>query len=325
MESGERIFIVNPKSGKGKGLEYEKWIKEWFRTYGVDPLVILTSKEGENSPFELGKKAAKRRVAAVGIVGGDGTANLFVNGMMASNVCPEEFPPIGLFPVGVGNNLARNNGIPHGFEEQMEIIIHGRTVLVDVGLLTTEKEKKYFLNVVSFGFDAEVTEKAKIQKEKYFFVPKTLSYGLTALQEILRGLPSYQIKVQGRGFTFDSRMSLVAALIGPTYGAIFRIAPEADSTDGLFDVCMIDKIESTLSGKKRAATILIQATQGKHLGQPEVCLYRTPFLEVSSSQSLPCEMDGEILSTGKNYSISILPKALKILVPEAYAPEYQSA
>jgi len=336
MERKECVFIVNPKSGEGKGSEYGKRIKDWCDEYGINSLVIPTSKEGENTAFELGKKAAKERARTIGIVGGDGTIYLFINGMMASNVPPEQFPAIGLIPAGIGNNFAKNNGIPQEFEEQMKVIRHGRTILVDAGALTVEGIKKYFLNVVSFGFDAEITRKAKIEKEKYFFIPKVLTYGLTAFREILRGLPFYQLRVQGLGFDFDAEMSLAAVLIGPTYGAIFHIAPGADSADGLFDVCLIDKIDSNLRGKKRAAEILLRATKGKHIGQPEVCLYRTPFLKVSSLQPIPCEIDGEILPAERQYEISILPKTLKVLTPaalaavqeplvvKANAPEYQS-
>jgi len=335
MKSNEFLFVVNPQAGKGRGLAYKKRIEKTFMDWGVGASVTVS--DGPDSVLSLGERAAQEGIHTLVGVGGDGTNNLLVSGMMASGVPQEALPRLGLIQTGTGNNFAKNIGIPVGFNDALNVIRNGQTRSVDIGLVTAGNMKKYFLNVVSFGFDAEVTEKARIQKEKYFFIPKALTYGLTALREISRGLPSYQLKLQGLGFSFDARMSLAAALIGPTYGAIFHIAPGADSSDGLFDVCLINKIDNNLRGRKRAAMILLRATKGKHIGQPEVCLYRTPFLMVSSPEPLPCEIDGEVLPAGKQYSVSILPRALKVLVPTALvvvqdplmattnALEYQSA
>lgn len=336
MERGGIVFVVNYQSGRGKGSEYEGGIKEWCRARGFDPLVIPTSKDGPNSAFALGKRAAEAGVAKFVAFGGDGTFSLAVSGMMASGVAPEKFPTLGFIQGGIGNNFAKNIGIPKGFEEEMRVIFHGKTALVDVGVLTIKKKEKYFLNVVSFGFDAEITEAAKGLKEKCFFIPKSLTYGLTAVWEIFQGLPYYRVKLTGQGFDFDIEASLVAVLNGPTYGAIFKIAPGADLSDGLFDVYLIDKISNDTKGKKRAVKILLCATKGTHIGLPEVSFYRTPFLTVSSPRPLPCEADGEVLPAEKKYEISILPRTLKVLVSppvlaaqrslvsKVEAPEFQS-
>ena len=337
MKSNEFLFVVNPQAGKGRGLTYKRRIEKTFMDEGIEVSVVVS--DGPDSVFSLGERAAQEGIHTLVGVGGDGTNNLLVSGMMSSGVPQETLPRLGLIQTGTGNNFAKNIGIPAGFNDALNVIRNGQTRSVDIGLMTAGNMRKYFLNVVSFGFDAEVTEKAKIQKEKYFFIPipKALTYGLTAFREISRGLPFYQLKLQGLGFSFDAEMSLAAALIGPTYGAIFHIAPGADPSDGLFDVCLIDKIDNSLWGKKRAAMILFRAAKGTHIGQPEVCLYRTPFLMVSSPEPLPCEIDGEVLPAGKQYSVSTLPKALKVLVPTALvvvqnplmaitkALEYQSA
>lgn len=310
MENGKFVFIVNLQSGRGKGLEYGKGIKEWFRSRGVDPVVSYTSKDGPDSAFALGKKAAKDEVDKVVVVGGDGTENLVVNGLMASGFPLERLPTLGFIQAGVGNNFAKNVGVPRGFERAMKVVMGGKTVLVDMGVLTTKSEKKYFLNVVSFGFDALIAEMAKDFKEKYWFIPRDMTYLLVAGKKILSGFPYYQFKLTGQGFDFETEASLLAVLNGSTYGAIFEIAPGANLSDGLFDVCLIDKIS-----EMRAVEILFRATKGKHVQLPEVKLFRVSSLTVSSSEALPCEVDGEVLPAEKRYEISILPKALKVLVP----------
>jgi len=237
------------------------------------------------------------------------------SGMMASNVPLKQLPALGFIQAGTGNDFAKNLGIPKNPIEALEVIENGHATKVDFGKLILSGEEKYFLNVISFGFDALVTERAKNLKENHSLLPRSLTYGLTALREIFRGMPFYRMNLQGLGFEFDTELSLVALLNGPTYGAIFQIAPGADLFDGSFNLCFIDKMNNDLRGKKRAVEILLRATQGKHVGEPEVSSYRTPFLTISSPEPLPYEIDGETSPAEKEYKIEVIPAGLKVLVP----------
>lgn len=308
------VFIVNPQSGRGKGLEYSKGIEEWFRLRGTDPVIAFTTKDGPDSAFALGKRAAESGVGTLVVVAGDGTKHLVVNGMMASGVSLKKLPTLGFIQAGVGNDFAKNVGTPEGFDEAMKVIVDGKTALVDLGILTTKNEKRYFLNVVSFGFDAVVTEMAKGLKEKYRLIPRAATYGLAAVKKIILGFQSYPVKIAGQGFEVETEAILLAVMNGPIYGAIFRIAPAAVMSDGLFDVCLVDKISNDILGKMRAVEILARATKGKHVKLPEVKFFRVSSLTVSSQEALPCEADGEVLPAEKRYEISILPKTLKVLV-----------
>ncbi|MDD2696696.1 MAG: diacylglycerol kinase family lipid kinase [Candidatus Pacebacteria bacterium] len=332
MENQGLMFAVNPEAGKGKGLVYGKRIEMMFREWGVEASVVYTSREGPDSAFALGKRAALDGVHTLVGVGGDGTKNLLVNGMMLSGAPVETLPRLGFIQAGTGNNFAKNIGIPSGFEDALQVIRNGQTSSVDIGLLTAKNRKKYFLNVVSFGFDALVVEMTKKFKEKYGFLPKDLIYLLNASQKIFLGFPSYRLSLSGPGFSFETEACLLAVLNGVTYGAIFKIAPEADLSDGLFDVCLINK-----AGKAKALEILFRATKGKHVGLPQVRCLKTASLTVSSSDLLPCEVDGEVMPIEKEYQVSILPRALKVLIPpqligvqtplvaKTKAPEFQTA
>jgi len=328
MESNGFMFAVNPEAGKGRGLVYGKKIEQMFG----DASVVYTSRDGPDSAFNLGRRAALDGIHTIVGVGGDGTKNLLVNGMMLSGVALETLPRLGFIQAGTGNNFAKNLGIPAGFDEALQVISKGQTSSVDIGLLETKSVKKYFLNVVSFGFDALVVEMTKVFREKYGFVPKNLTYLLNASQKIFLGFPSYRFNLSGPGFGFETEACLLAVLNGESYGAIFQIAPGADLCDGLFDVCLIDRVN-----KVKALEILLRATKGKHVGLPQVKCLKTGSLIVSSPDLLPCEVDGEVVPKEKEYRISILPRALKVLIPPTLvgvqtplvvkrkAPEFQTA
>ena len=332
MERNGFMFAVNPQAGKGKGLVYGKRIEKMFSSRGVEALVVFTAKDGPGSAFNLGKRAAQEGIHTLVGVGGDGTKNLLLNGMMASGVPFERLPRFGSIQAGTGNNFAKNVGAPEDFYEAMKVIRDGNTTCVDVGLMTGKNVKKYFLNVVSFGFDALVVEKTAALRDKYCFIPKDLTYLLTAARNIFLGFSSYRLCLSGPGFSLETEACLLAVLNGPSYGAIFQIAPDADLSDGLFDICLIEKVN-----KFKAVELLFRATKGKHVGLPQVKCLKVNSLTVSSPGLLPCEVDGEVMPAGREYQISILPRALKVLVPpmllgaqrplvaKSEAPEFQPA
>lgn len=302
-----RLFIINCQSGKGRGLACQKIIEEWYEKRGQKPIIRLTSADGPDTAFNLGKKAAEEGIERIGVVGGDGTYHLVVNGMMSSRVPLRQLPALGFIQAGTGNNFAKNAGIPKNPIKALEIIETGQVAKIDFGKLILKNEEKYFLNVVSFGFDAWITEMARGLKKKYRLFPKESHYLLAAWDEIIKGMRFYRISVNGA----DSKeMILVAVTNGQTYGAIFRIAPNADLQDGLFNVCCIDRVEKT-----QALKDVVQMLKGTHVNLPEVAMSRTSFLTISSLEPLPCEADGEVLPAEKEYKIEVIPRGLKVLTP----------
>lgn len=314
MEGNGFMFVVNPQAGRGRGLAYAKKIEKLFVPWGIKATVIFTAREGLDSAFSLGKRAAEERIHTLVGVGGDGTKSLLLNGMMASGLSSEFLPRLGFIQAGTGNNFAKNVGIPSAFDEALRIIREGNTILVDVGLMSGRSVKKYFLNVASFGFDALIVEKARNFKENCRVIPKDLAYFLTAMREILSGFSSYPVVLSGPNFTFETETCLLAVLNGQTYGAIFNIAPGADLSDGLFDVYSIDKVN-----KAKAVEILLRVIKGRHVGLPQVRHLKTASLNVFSSVPLPCEVDGEVMPAEKEYRVSVLPRALKVLAPPILA------
>jgi YegS/Rv2252/BmrU family lipid kinase len=288
-------------------------IEEYFRLKGEEAVVIVTTQNGPLSPYYLGKRAAEEGVDTVVGVGGDGTFNHIVSGMMNSGVPTNSLPRLGFIGLGTGNNFVKNIGIAHkSFGESMSTILNGRNSCIDLGLMEDldQGRKKYFLNVLSFGFDAKVV--SRTSKSRKSFLPKSLSYLKAAGQEIASGFTSYEVELVGTDFIMRREVCLLAVLNGPTYGAIFRIAPGAKMSDGLFDVCLVDKVS-----KIRALYILRRAIQGEHVALPEVNMLRVSSLTISSvdSKPIPREIDGEVISDGGRCRISVIPKVLKVLTP----------
>lgn len=317
MEKRKVMFIVNLHSGIKKGnkcyRKIIKWLNENAEKKGIEPKIFFTERTGENNPVFLARKAVEEDYDRIIVVGGDGTIQQVANGVVGFNL------PVGFIPAGSGNDFTRALGIPQNTEQALETAIDGKVKSIDVG----QVNGKIFINVFGVGFDAKVAYYAEEFKRKWPLFSNTLLYLIVSLRELFIKLEYQHLEI-----TFPNKKSSLKKMVGkvtfvliangPTCGGVFRLTPQAVLDDGLFDICWIKK-----ASRLRIFKCVIKGIKGTHLNLPVVRkdsdgrLPRTSSLVISSldKQPLPCQADGEILPSETEYRISILPGALKVLVP----------
>ena len=152
-------------------------------------------------------------------VGGDGTVNEVVNGLMLSNTtCP-----FTLFPLGTGNDFARNFKILADFTSFKTTLTSGKFLLLDIGeaLFESGQEKKYFANILDVGMGAEVVKKMNASSR---LLGPHLSY-LWLISKTLLTYKAQTLTVQNDdGEESAKTMSYVIAN-GAWFGNDIRIAP----------------------------------------------------------------------------------------------------
>ena len=294
-------FIVKPPSKK----EYQRETFLFKKEFNIDE--EFTEKNGPRSASELVKKAILQGFKRIIFIGGDGTINQGINGIMqfGKRKILEEVT-VGIIPMGTGNDFSRGLGIPKDIKGAFEVIKCNKTVSVDIGRI----DDRYFVNVASFGFDAKVTSLVNSFREKCQFFPSKLSYLFIALREVFTKFCFYDIGIEAENMHLRDKMVLLAITNTPTYGAIFKINPGADFRDGVFDVCWINNLS-----KIKVLWYIPKVIAGKHINLPEVKTLKTSSLKVFSSHPLICEVDGEVLNPRKEYKIEVLPRAINFLVP----------
>lgn len=303
-------FIVKSLTNEKKAKEFQKEIgkfKKELKKKGVKIEEAFTTPDGETSARNLAKRAIKQGFNRIIFVGGDGLLNEGINGIMEATgrLCPPDFA-IGIIPTGAGNDFTKPLKIPRDIGEAFEIIKKDKATSVDIGKVN----ERFFVNVISFGFDAKINKLANDLKEKYQFLPRKGSYLIAALKEIIIRIPLFWVRIKGDGIDFKGKVISVAVTNGSHYGAIFKIAPDALIDDGKFNICFIESV-----GKFRAFFDIYKIIKGTHASLPEVKMFKASSLTISSLEPLPYETDGEVLEPQKEYKISILPKILRVLVP----------
>ena len=258
-------LTVNPLAGKGKGERYGKIVERLARKNGI----------------ELVQQGFEYQM----VVGGDGTVHGVVNNPGGIDT------PMILIPSGVGNDFAHAQGIPEDPKKAFHITLRGKPRTVDL----IEVNGEYVATVASFGFDAKVNQLALRLKQKCWFLPTKMMYAVALLWELLFHFECFQIEVKTQGTVLRENVILVAVANVSPYAQIFNIAPGADPSDGLLDVCLIRQ-----ANRQWVLKNLFRVVRGTHVSLPEV---------------ETCQMDGETLPAEQEYQISIHQGALKVLVP----------
>lgn len=242
------------------------------------------------------------------VVGGDGTINEVVNGILTSNATPSDVF-LAVLPLGRGNDWARTHHIPSTYSECIDILHDGLFKPHDIGQVDIQRdsqpsETRYFINIAGFCFDAEVIYDVCYNKPKL----GNISVYLLSLARTLFKYKSQLLSVKSPDFQYKGKTFIVTVANCQYNGGGMRQAPMANPYDGQLDVVVIPKV-SRLTVIANAKGLFA----GEHIKKiKKVKTYRTQELSILSSQRIRGEVEGELLNPG-NYHIKILPKALNIL------------
>jgi diacylglycerol kinase family enzyme len=117
--------------------------------------------------MDLGRQARLDGMDVVLVLGGDGTVNEVVNGLLADGP-GHDVPVMGTIPGGSANVFARSVGLPEDPVEAtgllIEAIEHKRTRTIGLGQASYDDRRRWFLCNAGLGVDAEIVEEMEKQR-----------------------------------------------------------------------------------------------------------------------------------------------------------------
>jgi len=301
-------FIVNPTSGRGNGRRSLPKLEQCLQEKGVSYELVLTERPLHAS--EIAYQAAQEGRDVVVAVGGDGTVNETINGLMRAKQEGADQTTMAVLPVGRGNDFAYGMGMSADLATDCAIIANGNRRAIDIGRVTggLHPEGRYFGNSVGIGFDAVVGFEALKMAPLNGFV----SYIAAALKTIFLYHQATLVDIQSNGQSVRQPALMVAVMNGQRQGGLFFMSPEAKNDDGLFDVCI-----AGAASRARIFTLLPHFIKGSQFGQPEISFKQTEQVTVTAvNGTLPAHADGETICTdGQTLKLEILPRQLQIICP----------
>lgn len=287
------LFIVNPVAGKGNSVKAVSVIQSYCKEKNLDIQIKQTTYPGEAAI--IARDAAATSCKGVVAVGGDGTVLETANGLMGTAI------PLGILPMGSGNDFARTLNIPLSLKNiraALDIITTKEPQPVDVGQFSDCS----FLNVASIGFDAEIIrDLPRIRR----YIKGSAAYVLSVFLKFLTyRTKTVDLTIDGETFTAD--LFLAAVCNGTCYGGGMQVNPNGSVTDGCFDLVLIKPIP-----RYKIPVLLGRFQKGLHLTLPYVTTYRCKEVVIEAEESLVVNADGEAAAVTP-ITFTIKPLAIRV-------------
>jgi diacylglycerol kinase (ATP) len=251
-------------------------------------------------PGQLSGAAAAAGDALLVVVGGDGTLNEVVNGVVGTGA------EIAVLPAGTGQDFARTHGIPSRFDDAVRVALEASARTIDLGRVELADETRYFANVGSAGMSGAVARRAN-GMSKRLGGRATFYYALT-LEFLAWRNTEVTVRLDG-GEERRGPMHDVIVANGSNHGGGMKLAPDASQDDGLFDVVLIGDVN-----KLDFVTTSPRLYTGTYLTHPKIELLHSAGVTIEAAEPLPLEVDGEPIGTTPA-RFEVVPRALDVRVP----------
>lgn len=297
--SGKRAAVViNPTKNPDDDLK-DRFFVLCEDSGWAEPLWLETTEEDPGQGQT--KQALEAGVDVVIAAGGDGTVR------SVASVLTDTDTPMGLMPLGTGNLLARNVGIP--FDDPIEAatnVLNGKVEEIDVAKATVDNgDEEIFLVAAGLGYDAA------IMANTIDGLKDRLGW-LAYVEAGIRHLPGKPVSAR---ITVDSQHAINKKVRGVMVGNCGKlmggveIFQDAVINDGILDVLTLApkgrfgwaKVVLGVFGKNTAKNETVHAHTGKRA-----------VIEFSTPQEL--QVDGDHLGKASRLDVKVAPKALKLLM-----------
>ena len=297
-------IVVNPAAAGGKaGENKNRILSELSGQFGnkFEFSVTLSGIDAER----IAKEAAESGYDVIIAVGGDGTVNQVVNGILQSSGHRSSQTKLGIISFGTGKGFSQSLGLPKDIASQIKLIKNDVSRFVDIGKINFEGKDsaRYFINELQFGIGGKVNESISPLTKKML---GRFAFGFEAVKTLLNYKAS-EIKIEHEQISEMENVIGVIIANGSYTGGGMKLTPAARLNDGLFDVLIIEDMPLTAR-----LNSFSKIYSGRHIGLPAFKIFRTRELRFSYGNGLSVESDGELIH-GKCISSEVIPSALSII------------
>lgn len=301
------FFVVNPHSANGATRQRFLGAEPVIRA--AYPAMRYAFTEAPLHAVELAERAARDGADVVIAVGGDGTLNEVVGGLVASGRTAET--ALCMMVSGTGGDFRRVTGFPREPERIVAFLGEAERRPMDWGLLefvdpNGRESRRPFVNIASLGISGVVDK---------FVNSTSKAFGGRAsfLAGSIRGMLAYRnvpmrVTVDGQPF-HEGPTNLVAIANGQYFGGGMRVAPDSRFDDGVFDVVVFEDLT-----KMEFLGLSSVIYAGRHLGRPKVRVTRGAMVEVEAVGDALIDLDGEQVGRAP-VRATIHPGGLTVLLP----------
>lgn len=259
--------------------------------------------------IEAAQRAVETGIERLVIAGGDGSINAAVNGLAEAH----RAVPLGILPLGTGNDLARTLAIPDDPIVAAEIVATGPVRRIDRVRVETQSLCMHYINMGSGGLSGEIVEITTPEMKRRW---GSLAYLQSAAKNVGE-LTQYRATI-----TLDDDSPLevrelynVILANGRTTSRGLVLAPQANPEDGLLEVMLI-----LASNYADLAALAARWLAGDHLEADQVLCRRAARVRVDADPRMAFSVDGDLV-TDEPVTFTVEPHSVPVVVGPAYTAD----
>jgi YegS/Rv2252/BmrU family lipid kinase len=294
-------LVVNPTKQADPG-EFRAMVGAVMAEHGWSEPLWLETTAGEPG-VEAARTALRSGADLVLACGGDGTVTACAAGVAGSGV------PLGVLPMGTGNLLARNVGVPLDLGEALAAALTGVIRPLDVGTANG----KPFVVMAGVGFDAKMLGGASEE------LKKRLGWGAYVVSALahLRDRPMrVRLRADGAPVLRRRASGVVIGNVGWLQGGL-PLLPDAVPDDGLLDVIVLSA-RGWAEWLALAGHVLLRRRASGRLAR---LAFRELRLDLERAH--PWELDGEVMGSTRQLVVTVQAGALLLRVPATPRPAFR--
>lgn len=285
------LFIINPISGGRR--------KDMFLSL-LDKIpdrakfsIELRKTEYAGHASVLAREAVTAGIQRIVAVGGDGTVNEIAKELIGSNTS------LGIIPLGSGNGLARHLKIPMNTAKALELLNHAIVKKIDVGYMNSQA----FFCTAGLAFDAHIGKIFSGMKGRGL-----MGYIKSVFREYFHYTSEeYEVELKGRKSRY--RAFLITVANAGQYGNNVYIAPKADISDGLLDLCIVKSFSVFRLFSMAYRTLNRTVNKSRYT----TTIQAKNFI-IRRRNKGSYHIDGEPHEGGKEFTFEVKEKVLSVLV-----------
>ena len=293
------LFIINPAAGsRDRTKQYSETIHKICGGRGLDYRIEVSAAPGECTRLarEAAQSGEQYRIYACG---GDGTLNEVVSGAAGfDNVA------VTVFSGGSGNDFVKLFSEPKAFFD-LERLLDADEASFDLIRCNGDIS----LNICSVGLDARIgTDVANYKRIP--LLSGFRAYAVSTLVNVFRGISEHYV-TEINGEVIDKEQTLICICNGRFYGGGFNPVPEADPTDGMLDVLLIEKVSIL-----KVAQVIGKYKAGRYAELPKLVRHiKTDRVIIRCDGPTSINLDGE-LRVSDTVDIRIADEKLRFFYPK---------
>jgi diacylglycerol kinase (ATP) len=251
-----------------------------FETRSKNDAILLTSKAVETYQYDV-----------ILAAGGDGTLHQVTNGLIRGRESQRQLPPIGVVPIGSGNDFAKTAGLKADSEQLLALLADLKPKPINIGKITYtdfsgELQERYFLNVADIGMGPEVVKRVGESGRAF---GSAVAYYKSIITTFLTYKPMV-VNASTSEWSWEGKLRSLGVANGKYYGHGLCIAPGANLSDDILNVFICGNV-SVFDFIRYSETM----KRGKHVRIPEISYREATRIKLTSSENCLIEGDGEIL------------------------------